>query len=231
MPRNGPRGWCEPLVTAAIGAALVGLESTDIDRMVSRWFFDAASGTFPLRHEYLLDTVLHHWAKYAVVLIACLAVAGLVLTFIVPALRPQRRLLFFLALSLALAPATVTVLKLASDKPCPWDLAEFGGYLTYSRLLEPAPPGASPGRCFPAGHASTGFTLFAFYHAGRALRRRALAVAGLATGLAAGIVLGAARIAQGAHFLSHVLWSGLVCWLVISAVYRAVYRAGSVPGN
>ncbi len=30
------------------------------------------------------------------------------------------------------------------------------------------------------------------------------------------------RVAQGAHFLSHNLWSALVCWLVIRALCLAI---------
>jgi len=38
----------------------------------------------------------------------------------------------------------------------------------------------------------------------------------------AGLALGMVRVAQGAHFLSHNLWSALVCWLVILALYVAI---------
>jgi membrane-associated PAP2 superfamily phosphatase len=41
----------------------------------------------------------------------------------------------------------------------------------------------------------------------------------LGAGIAAGLLLGIGRIARGAHFLSHVLWSGLVCWLVMVCLY------------
>jgi len=42
-------------------------------------------------------------------------------------------------------------------------------------------------------------------------------------------LFGLARIAQGAHFLSHNLWSGLVCWLVILAIYVVILRPGAKP--
>ena len=59
-----------------------------------------------------------------------------------------------------------------------------------------------------------------------ALRRRdrAKARAWLVFGLVAGLLLGLARIAQGAHFLSHVLASGLCVWLVCLALYEIVLR-------
>jgi membrane-associated PAP2 superfamily phosphatase len=226
------RGWFvmfgAPLLAAAI---LLAMEATDIDRSVSLWFFDPASGTFPLRYNIFLETVLHQWTKYVLVLIACLAIAGVLLSFIVTPLRPQRRLLLFLALSLALAPAVVSGLKPLTNKHCPWDLQEFGGFMPYSRLLEPSPPGLKPGNCFPAGHAAAGFALMAFYFAGRARRHARLARAGLATGLAAGMTLGLGRMLQGAHFLSHTLWTAVVCWLVIALLYAAILRPQGKPAG
>jgi len=67
-----------------------------------------------------------------------------------------------------------------------------------------------------------------FYFAGLALGRPALARAGLWLGLAAGLTFSLARMAQGAHFLSHNLWSALVCWVVILALYVAIMGA---PAN
>jgi membrane-associated PAP2 superfamily phosphatase len=203
-------------------ALLLALETTTIDAAISGWFFDAASGRFPLRYNAAFEIMTHQWAKYVVVLIACSAIAAWLMSFVLPALMRHRRVLLFLSLALTLAPATVTFLKSASPRSCPYDLAEYGGHAPRLGLLEAAPPGEFPGRCFPSGHASAGFCLLAFYFAGRALGSRRLALAGLWGGLAAGMLFGLARIAQGAHFLSHNLWSALVCWLVILALYVAI---------
>jgi len=51
----------------------------------------------------------------------------------------------------------------------------------------------------------------AFHVVGRTRRQPLLAWAGLATGLGGGSVLGLGRMLQGAHFLTHTLWAGLVC--------------------
>ena len=73
-----------------------------------------------------------------------------------------------------------------------------------------------------------------FYFVGLVRRNRWLSRAGLALGIAAGLVLGLGRMLQGAHFLTHVLWSGIVCWLVILGLYVAFYRfvaTGRGPGR
>jgi membrane-associated PAP2 superfamily phosphatase len=99
---------------------------------------------------------------------------------------------------------------------------EYGGYATHLGLFDAAASGQSPGHCFPSGHAAAGFSLLAFYFAGFALGNPRLARSGLWSGLVAGMAFGMVRVAQGAHFISHNLWSGLVCWLVILAIYLAI---------
>ena len=214
--------WLWLALPVAVAAGLLALDRTAIDLAITARLYDPGTRSFPLRTTFLFDTVLHHWTKYVVMSIAGLAWAGYLLAYAVPALRPHRRQLLFLGLGLALAPATVAALKLLSDRHCPWDVVEFGGFAPYLALLDPAPPGLTPGHCFPAGHATTGFSLMAFHFVGWSSAQRGLSRAGLTVGLVAGLGLGLGRIAQGAHFLSHVLWSGLVCWTVLVALYALI---------
>src|SRR5882672_10963530 len=208
-----------PLVGALI---LLLLESTQIDGLVSSWFYDAATERFPLHYNATFEIVTHHWAKYLVVLVGFAVVASYAMSFVISALRDRRRLLLFLSLALTLAPAAVSLLKAGSLKHCPYDLVEYGGYAVHLSLFDAPVPGQRPGHCFPSGHASAGFCLLAFYFAGLALGSRRLALCGLWGGLATGMLFGMARVAQGAHFVSHNLWSALVCWLVILALYIVI---------
>lgn len=226
-PAAVPRRWLiAPLVLLA---ALLAMETTGTDLAISHWFYDAAARTFPLRHTFLLDTVLHHWIKYVVILATCVIAAAYTFTYLAPALRNQRRLLLFLALAMALAPLTVSALKQVTDRPCPWDLVDFGGDAPYAHLFEAREQSHGQGLCFPAGHAATGFALMAFFFAAHRQRRPALARAALLAGTLAGVGLGVGRVAQGAHFLSHVLWSGLVCWLVMVVLYALLIAAAEDP--
>lgn len=211
--------------------ALLAMEGTDIDRSVSQWFFNTAMQSFPWRNHFLLDTVLHHWAKYAVVLTTATAAAMLLFTWIIPELRPRRMQLLFIVLAMILAPAAVTLLKQVTDRPCPWDLVEFGGSIPYTRLFETRDFPHAAGQCFPAGHASTGFALMAFYFAAFRERRFALARKVLPVAIMAGLLLGAGRIVQGAHFVSHVLWAGLVCWVIMLALHLLLPADDPVPKN
>lgn len=216
-----PRRWL--IAPALLMAALVLLEGTNTDIATSRWFFDTATQTFPLRQTFLLETVLHYWTKYVVILATCLLAAAYAYTYLVPALLRQRRQLLFLVLAMTLAPLAVTTLKEITDRPCPWDLVAFGGSTPYTKLFTARRQPHAPGLCFPAGHPATGFALMALFFVAHRERRRRLAAAALLVGVASGLVLGLGRIAQGAHFLSHVLWSGLVCWLVMVGLYALLF--------
>jgi len=198
------------------------MELTAIDYNVSNWFYDKSSHVFPLRETFLMDTVLHYWTKNAVFLLIASIATLLCLSFFAQELRPRRRLLLFLVLAMSLAPLSVAILKELTDRPCPWDLADFGGTAPYTHLFEHRGPNHAPGRCFPAGHAATGFALLALFFAAHHERKRIYSDMALAAGLLGGVLLGIGRVAQGAHFLSHVLWSGLVCWMVMVGIYAAV---------
>jgi membrane-associated PAP2 superfamily phosphatase len=218
-----------PVVPVAM--VIAALDHAGVDPWVSSWFFDAPAGEFPWRYNGFLEVVMHHWTKYLVVLVAVTAFAGYLISFLTPQLKAVRPLFLFAALALTLAPLAVATLKFFSMRHCPWDISGFGGFLPYVGLFDSYPAGATPGRCFPAGHASTGFCLFTFHFLGRALGNRLLAHAGFALGLAAGLGLGLVRIMQGAHFVSHVLWSGVVCWTVVALLYGLMIEPRRTPAR
>jgi membrane-associated PAP2 superfamily phosphatase len=220
---------------AVLAIVLVAIEATtDVDREITRYFLDPQTRAFPLRHTFLLEVAMHQWAKYVVIAIGALIAVGLVLTYILPPWRAWRRLLVFLVLAMSLGPLSVTAGKALSSRHCPWDIDEFGGFAPYTHLLQPLPEGVEPGRCFPAGHSSTGFALLAFYFAGYAVGWRRTAQAALTIALIAGGVLGFGRIVQGAHFMTHVPWAGIYCWTVMALLYRLVLakrRLGVLEGT
>lgn len=219
--------WRWLIIPLALLTGLFAVENTSIDQIISNWFYDDTTHAFPLRYTFFFDTVLHHWAKYVVILATCMVFAALLLTWIIPALARWRATLLFLALAMVLAPLTVSLLKLVTDRPCPWDFVEFGGLEPYTRLLEFRGQEHARGLCFPAGHAATGFAVMAFFFACHREHQHALARSALLAGIFAGALLGIGRIAQGAHFMSHVLWSGLVCWLVMVGLYAILFRPRS----
>lgn len=207
--------------SAAALLALLAWEALGLDLPMARWFGDGQG--FALREHWLLSTMLHDGARR----LGWLLVFALLLAVRWPvgALRVLTRgeRMGLLAGTL-LALLSVSAIKNGSHTSCPWDLAEFGGVAHYVshwqwRLLD-----GGGGRCFPGGHASTGFAFVGGYfwlreQAPRAARRWLVAA------LAAGLALGLVQQLRGAHYMSHTLWTAWLCWSAAGLAWFTQQRA------
>lgn len=212
-----------PLATAL---ALVLLELTSVDMDIATLFYDPVAGAFIGRHSYWLENILHDRVKQGVIVLGVVALVVFALSFFYKRLFGWRRELGCLVLALSLSTAFVTPLKKVTQVQCPWSLTQFGGKETYSKLLEPRPATDKPGLCWPGGHAATGFCLFGLFFMLRDRRPRLARVA-LAVAFVAGSVLSVGRMMQGAHFLSHNVWTAVFCWLIgLGSYYLVLYRPG-----
>lgn len=202
-------------------------EYSGLDIRIEDHFFDVASGTFPWRQLYWFEALMHGGIKSLLLFFLALIVVTLLLSLLSPeTLRPvlppswrQPRLLAYLLVAMLLGPGIIGVLKQTTTRECPWDLARYGGQRVYENLWEQAlfNPG-QPGKCFPGGHASGGFALLALVPVLQGRRRYQAALFALTLGM----LMGWSRMMQGAHFLSHNLWSAWLCWAVVLACYAVI---------
>lgn len=210
-------------LAVALMVLLLIFDPTALDFAITRHFYVPGQG-FVGAHSYWLENVLHDRAKQAVIALVLLVALGFVLSWRVAALRVWRRPLGYVVLAMGLSTAIVTPLKALTQVHCPWSLTEFGGVETHTPLLSARAPSVKPGLCWPGGHASTGFSLLALFFALRDRHPRAARWA-LALALGLGAVFSFGRMLQGAHFLSHNVWTLLLDWLICLACYRVVlYR-------
>lgn len=212
------------LPSAVVLLALTLIAWLDVDHRLLAYFYDPLQANFPLRENWLLEQVIHRGGKNAVVVFWL----GLVATYMLRS--KNRRLLLFLILSIALATLSVSALKRVTNRHCPYDLFEYGGNVEQAKWLHVA--NAPAGHCFPGGHASAGFSLMALYFVWYRSNRKRAWIA-LISAAALGLVFGSARMIQGAHFLSHNLWSGLICWLIAAGLYQFMFlrRRNFSPGR
>ncbi len=192
-------------------AALAGVVAWDAggqDLALAHAF--GSSGGFPMRDQWVFVHVLHEGARRVGWLLVMLLVLGV--------WWPQgflRRLdsseRLQMAVSALLALAVISITKSLSATSCPWDLAEFGGVARHVSHWAMGVLDGGGGRCFPAGHASAGFAFSGGYFA---LRRKAPTAARwwLTAALLSGLILGGSQQVRGAHFMSHTLWTGWLCW-------------------
>ena len=139
--------------------------------------------------------------------------------------RRRGRVAALLLVVIAIGPGLIVngVLKEHWGRARPRNVTEFGGDRQFTPALVIADQ-CDRNCSFSAGHPSAGFALAALGYA-YASRRRRLAVILAATGF--GLLVGLARVAAGGHFLSDVLFSGLI--VVGLAVVLGNRWIGSAP--
>jgi lipid A 4'-phosphatase len=159
--------------------------------------------------------------------IVMLALALLLLATWVARLRRWRLPLAFVALAIALGPGLVVnaVFKDNWHRARPYQVHEFGGAQQFSRaavITDQCDNNCS----FVSGHVACGFFVVSLMLV-QPQRRRLWGGLGVAFGL----LIGFARIVDGAHWLSDVLWAcpvTLTCswlvWQLLLMVYRGRRR-------
>jgi membrane-associated PAP2 superfamily phosphatase len=136
--------------------------------------------------------------------------------------RPYRRACLLLVLAVALGPGVLVngLLKPFWGRPRPRHIEQFAGTQAYRPWWQPGGPGA--GESFPSGHAAMGYVLLAgavLVSHGRRVWLGRLALGGA---LAYGTLVGIARVVQGGHFASDVVWSGLLMYLTVLGLQKGL---------
>lgn len=112
------------------------------------------------------------------------------------------------------------VLKEYWGRPRPVDIQAYHGNSDYRNVWQPAGKGA--GKSFTCGHCAMAFSVAS----GAAVYplHPAIAVGTFVAGVSYGILMGVARISQGGHFPTDVLWSATVVLMVLTGLYYLVLR-------
>ncbi|WP_158636291.1 phosphatase PAP2 family protein [Aerolutibacter ruishenii] len=216
--------WPELWVPWLVGIVLLVLMVVaDVDFRWADQLYGLQGQHWALKSAFVTEDLLHRMGR-DLSAAAWLAVAvAWVLSWRRPHMGAQRRALALLALSVLLATGLVAWIKSWSNMDCPWDLLRYGGQRPFVALWEARPAALGHNRCFPAGHASAGYAWMALYFHALAVRP-AWRWLGLGVGVAAGLVFGLSQQLRGAHFLSHDVWTALLCWTVAVVAWRIGHR-------
>ena len=182
-----------------------------LDLMVTRYFFDASTQSFPANHWGWVHAmyVATPWLSRSLFVLGCVA------WFLLPwsgwpqAKAWRRRLLAWLLMAvLGLGLVVDWALKDNVGRPRPEQLQVFGGNTPFVPVFEPSKH-CDMNCSFVSGHAAAGFSLMVWgMWANRSRRKRWTEI-----GVVAGLLIGCVRMAQGGHFLSDVVFSGWAVWL------------------
>jgi membrane-associated PAP2 superfamily phosphatase len=208
-----------PLAVFALLIPIMAL--LHLDWTLAQQLYTLEGSRWALKNAFLTQTLLHRAGHDLSIAAWVMALVAWWVALTREPLREYRRPLCYLVLSVVVSTALVAWIKSWSNMDCAWDVAGLGGTRPYIDLFTQRPASLPHGGCFPAGHASSGFAWMALYFFFR-ITRPELRWHGLAIGIAVGSIFGIAQQLRGAHFLSHDLWSAMLCWLVAIGLYRAL---------
>lgn len=199
--------WLLPL----IGALLFTPFSAQLDLKTARYFFNGNSFNSNAIYDFLyFKAVLPGlWVGGAALLILFLSWAK--------KYRKYRNAALQMVLTLVIGAGFIvhTLLKDQWGRPRPKQVEEFGGKQQFRPFYSPNffhQP--EPSRSFPCGHCTMGFYFFSLAFVFQRLGKKRWEWFFYAFALLLGSALGIARMAQGGHFLSDVIFSGLILWWV-----------------
>jgi lipid A 4'-phosphatase len=206
----------------AVVAGLVFALYPELDLAVARPFYDDAARDFSLRLHPTLAW-LRHEAMWVIRVLIAPAMVALVVKLVFPFTRMlmSARAALFLVVTLALGPGLLVngILKEHWPRSRPLDVSQFGGSERFVPWWDPR--GECKENCsFVAGEGAGAFWTLA----PAALAPPAWRALAYAAAISFGAAVGALRITFGGHFLSDVVFAGILMFLVIWTVHGAIYR-------
>jgi membrane-associated PAP2 superfamily phosphatase len=207
------------LITAFTLALLLVWDVSGLDLAMTRLV--AGPDGFPWRDPWITRVLLHEGGRIFAWLVFALLLLNVWRPLITGLSKADRVRWLLVTLLCVLA---VPALKRISATSCPWDLAEFGGVALHVSHWRFGVGDGGPGHCFPSGHAVSAFGFFAGWFALRGHRPK-VATYWLVAVMALGLLFGATQFLRGAHYVSHSLWTGWLCWALCVLVYTPKRRA------
>jgi lipid A 4'-phosphatase len=181
----------------------------DLDLRIEAIFYQPDQGWL-WRHAQPWET-LYRWGTIPGLLLTIGSLGFLSYSLAGRRWVPYQRGLLIISLTAILGAGLLinAVLKPYWGRPRPRQVAAFAGEWQYRPLHQRGTPGQ--GESFPCGHCTMGYLFVTLFF----LRRQAprMAIAGGCFGLLYGTLVGMARMVQGAHFPTDVLWSLGLIWM------------------
>ncbi|MEM7010504.1 MAG: phosphatase PAP2 family protein [Verrucomicrobiota bacterium] len=189
-----------------------------IDVNVQSGFYDSDAG-WKFKESQPWDA-LYNFGVIPALILSIGSIVVLLLGLWKPRFARWRMISTYFVLCMIVGPGLLVnvIFKDQWGRPRPRDVAQFDGDYAYEKVLEY--DASSPGKSFPCGHCTMGFYFFAVALTLGQRRRLAFAAAGGATVF--GGLIGVARIVQGGHFLSDVIWGAGFCLLTSIGLFYAL---------
>jgi membrane-associated PAP2 superfamily phosphatase len=194
----------------------------ELDLKVAALFYDATTKTFPLKSETwaMIARDGAMWIAWGLVLPALVSLVVKLIRPVKPLMMSGRAMVFLLVTMLLTAIVLSNIVfKGYWGRPRPVVVTEFNGKLDFKPWWDPR--GDCPKNCsFFSGEGATAF----WTYAPAALAPPAWRPLAYVAATAFGLFTGGLRMSFGGHFLTDVLFSGTVSFVVIWLCYALIYR-------
>ena len=205
------------LFTAAALLAIISIFPS-LDISFSHFFYLDQQQKFILQKHPLVTTFVKWYLPKVIISLF------LINAFVFYKKQRDKVSLFYLMTCLVLGPGLVvnSIAKNIFERPRPLHIEQFQGKQKFRRSfqLRALTPHPSPiNVSFPSGHAGIGFAFYAFAFLDARKRKQYIILSTLM-----GLLVGAARIAHGKHFLSDVLFAGVLVYLTCLALHYLIVQ-------
>lgn len=231
QPITNKHQWmCYLFYPSIVFAIITGaIEFFHIDLILADWLFHweqlntAIVDSWPLRHNFITQIILHDYGHKLVVLLAITVLMLTCFAWKQANLYEYRYGFLYLLISFLLTVVVIGILKKYTHVNCPWDLLRYGGEQVYVPTFESLPDFVKPGRCFPGGHATGGYAWIGIFFFCKVYAPR-WRYWGLTAALVLGLIFDLTQQLRGAHFLSHGLWTLGISWFISASLYLLWFR-------
>ena len=195
------------------------------DLWVGDIFFDVQSKHWLFAESWWANKFIHTGGRNLIALVFLSAVIVWLLSWTRRwhSIAKYRYSALYIALVILISTSLVGLGKQLTNVDCPWSLERYSGDLPYVHLFSDKPDNLPRGDCFPGGHSSAGFSMFAWYFVLRDRHRRLARLAFFGAALL-GSAYALVQWGRGAHFPSHDIWSATIAWYVALAGYGLLRR-------
>ncbi len=198
-------------------------EFSNIDILFQDAFYNFESKQWALdRSDAVLKFIFYDGIKKLFIVFVSLILAALIFFRKTETIQSYWRGLLIVFLSAILVPLSVSVLKGATNIPCPKNITHYNGSYPHVTVLKTYPKSfyqTKRIRCFPAGHASGGFALLSLFFLFKKKRNRIIALASV---MVISWSIGTYKMLIGDHFLSHTVLTMLLAWLIVLLIAKSV---------
>ena len=220
--RMNKRFYSVKSVALTLVLVVVLFEFSSIDAVLQSLLYSGDSQVWMIdRNNLLYDLIFYSGIKKIFIVFILILLFSLIFLRKFDWVRNNSKGMVIVVLSGFIVPLTVGALKDATNMPCPNQLVEYGGQYQHVGLFEKlnSEQQRPATKCYPAGHASGGFSLLALLFlvaAGRSRKITLTLVMVLAWSTAA------YKMLIGDHFLSHSVVTMVLAWLIILLIVHGV---------